>query len=114
MKQIKGITDEVTTCDCCGRPGLKKTIILVDDGCVSYFGSECAARALGRRRKADVEKIAAKAQAVVDQKEATRKFYAEFLADDARLKAAFDSAVGFVGSFRQFVEKIQADAAAFA
>lgn len=114
MKQIKGITDEVSTCDCCGRTDLKKTIILSEDGCVSFFGSECAARALGRRRKVNVEKAAVKAQGEVDQREATRKFYADFLADDKKLKDAFDHAIGFTGSFRQFVEKIQADAAAFA
>lgn len=113
MKQIKGISDEVTTCECCGRPNLKKTIVLVDDGCVSYFGNECAARAMGRRKTA-VDKMAAKAQAEVDKKEETRKFYAEFLADDARLHAAFNSTIGFVGSFRQFVEQIQTNAAAFA
>lgn len=52
---LVGVTGDVTACDCCGRDDLKKTVILgaldadgnVED--VVYYGSECAARALGRR-----------------------------------------------------------------
>jgi len=44
--QIIGISDEVTTCDCCGRTGLKRTVHLhlEDDGDI-YYGTTCAARA---------------------------------------------------------------------
>ena len=45
--QIKGTTDTVCTCDCCGRTDLKCTVILSLDGAVSYFGRTCAARAAG-------------------------------------------------------------------
>ena len=46
-----GITDEVTTCGCCGRANLKRTIALSLDGDSEavYFGSNCAERALGGR-----------------------------------------------------------------
>lgn len=41
--KIKGITQEVTTCDACGRVNLKKTIVFEDSqGCLHYYGSECA------------------------------------------------------------------------
>lgn len=42
-----GTTDEVTTCDCCGRANLKSTVaISIDGGEAVYFGITCAARAL--------------------------------------------------------------------
>lgn len=44
-----GTTDEVDTCDCCGRTGLKSTVALsIDDGEPVHFGVVCAARALSR------------------------------------------------------------------
>jgi ribosome-binding protein aMBF1 (putative translation factor) len=52
---ILGITDERTECECCGKGGLKKTVALDKDGAVVYFGTECAAKALGRT-KLEVEK----------------------------------------------------------
>lgn len=48
-----GVTDECIVCEKCGKPGLKSTVILAfldadgnDEG-VTYYGSSCAARALG-------------------------------------------------------------------
>lgn len=49
-----GNTDEVTSCDCCGRTGLKSTVALESeaaDGGTVYYGVTCAARALGRTAK---------------------------------------------------------------
>ena len=42
-----GNTDEVDTCDCCGRKDLKSTVALenLDTGDVVHFGVVCAARA---------------------------------------------------------------------
>ncbi|MEV7512125.1 hypothetical protein AB0O57_29630 [Streptomyces sp. NPDC091201] len=52
---IKGITDECTTCECCGRSNLKRTVALApldpdgnEDGEPAYYGTGCAAAALGR------------------------------------------------------------------
>nr|WP_024126162.1 hypothetical protein [Streptomyces sp. FR1]AHE38780.1 Hypothetical protein pFRL3_3c [Streptomyces sp. FR1] len=52
---IKGITDEATTCDCCGRRGLKRVVVLMpldadgnEDVEVTYYGTTCAAKALRR------------------------------------------------------------------
>jgi hypothetical protein len=44
-----GTTDEVTACDCCGRQGLKMTIVLapVDGGDYVFFGNACGAKAQG-------------------------------------------------------------------
>lgn len=44
---IKGITDEVDTCECCGRKDLKRAVALVDErGEVVFMGVVCAAAAL--------------------------------------------------------------------
>lgn len=55
-----GITDEILTCECCGKTNLKKTIVLVDElGNISYFGCECASQALnfsGLELKKQIEK----------------------------------------------------------
>jgi len=46
-----GITDEVTTCECCGKSNLKRTVALDNGGGVVYYGTSCAARALGMKGK---------------------------------------------------------------
>lgn len=43
--RILGINDEVTTCECCGRTGLKCTVVLTDGEQEVRFGRDCAARA---------------------------------------------------------------------
>ncbi|MFE9976238.1 hypothetical protein ACFYRD_37410 [Streptomyces hirsutus] len=55
---IKGIVDDFDECGCCGRRGLKRTVALMpldadgnEDGTaedVVYYGTSCAATALGR------------------------------------------------------------------
>ncbi|MFF7987851.1 hypothetical protein ACFZDK_54000 [Streptomyces sp. NPDC007901] len=55
--KIKGIVDDYDTCGCCGRRGLKRTVALMpldadgnEDGTpedVAYYGTSCAATALG-------------------------------------------------------------------
>jgi hypothetical protein len=42
-----GTTDEVSTCDCCGRQGLKVTVAIeLEGGDLVHYGVTCAARAL--------------------------------------------------------------------
>lgn len=43
--RILGISDEVTTCDHCGRSELRRTVALDFDGEVSFYGTTCAAKA---------------------------------------------------------------------
>lgn len=54
----RGTTNDVTTCDCCGKSDLKSTVIVVglDDGGAEtgdlrHYGSTCAAKALGLAHK---------------------------------------------------------------
>jgi hypothetical protein len=43
-----GTTDEVDTCDCCGKTNLKCTVAFEKvDGAVVHFGTTCAARHTG-------------------------------------------------------------------
>ncbi|MGW1562759.1 hypothetical protein ACWCQ1_40605 [Streptomyces sp. NPDC002144] len=58
--KIKGISDDRTQCDCCGLSGLKRTVALMpldadgnENGTaedVVYYGTSCAAKALGWRQ----------------------------------------------------------------
>jgi len=54
--RIIGTTDEVTSCDCCGRTRLKYTVALFDTDTdqVLYMGVTCAAHAL-KMPSADVK-----------------------------------------------------------
>lgn len=81
-QKIAGITNDVTTCECCGRDDLKKTIVLMDtEGNIKYYGSNCAASALkSRASKSEIEK-----QAQIAQTEA-----AEFGRKTARLLALIE------------------------
>lgn len=51
--RVQGITDETTTCECCGRVDLKRTVRLVEldadgnDLDAVYYGTGCAAKAAG-------------------------------------------------------------------
>jgi len=55
--RIRGISDEVLDCQKCGKVELKRTIVLSDGESEVYYGSQCAARALGMR-KASVDRVA--------------------------------------------------------
>ncbi len=82
--QIMGVTDEVTTCDCCGRANLKRTVCLrsVEDAEDVFYGTQCAAVAM-KIPAADVRKgitaatrAADEARRVAWQAEADAKFEA--------------------------------------
>lgn len=47
---IAGITDERDTCDCCGKTGLKRVVVLLDldTSDFVFFGTTCVARNTGR------------------------------------------------------------------
>jgi hypothetical protein len=52
MYKFLGTTEENTTCDCCGKRNLKKTIVLENEsGNIVYFGSDCAALAITGNKK---------------------------------------------------------------
>jgi hypothetical protein len=52
MARALYIDDAVTTCDCCGREGLKKTVaILLDCGGIVHYGTTCAGRNIGKDQR---------------------------------------------------------------
>lgn len=95
-----GTTDEVTTCDCCGRSDLKSTVALenTETGENVFFGVVCAARALkitAKEVKADAKKANdEKAEAVRREREAADK------AESARWTAHLVSRTGGIKDFR--------------
>jgi len=46
MWKVLGKSDEVTTCECCGKANLKLTVILTNGEGEVRYGRDCAARAL--------------------------------------------------------------------
>ncbi len=52
------ITDEIDTCDCCGRTDLKATVAMqLSDGGILYYGRTCAARNSGKDQRRIKEEI---------------------------------------------------------
>jgi len=68
MFVLLGITDEVTTCECCGKADLRCTMALEnpEDPGVVYYGRDCGARALGWRVSATRAESIAKGTARMD------------------------------------------------
>jgi hypothetical protein len=47
---IKGWTDEITTCTCCGKQNLKRTCAVEnDEGGMEYYGSVCIGAVFGKK-----------------------------------------------------------------
>ena len=65
MNEIKilGLTDERTTCDCCGKTGLKVTVALeIDGGETLYYGRDCAGMVrFGTKSSNNTKKVASEA-----------------------------------------------------
>jgi hypothetical protein len=49
MARALFIDDSITTCECCGKTGLKATVaMLLDDNSMAHYGRTCAARNTGK------------------------------------------------------------------
>ena len=83
--QALHITDTVTTCDCCGKSDLARTVaMLTDSGELVHYGTTCAARNSGKTSKIIRSEIAAREQAAIGA--ARKEFNAstEYLRERAR------------------------------
>ena len=71
---FQGYTDSVTTCDCCGRSDLKRTVALwaAEQGEEVYFGTSCASHALKMSAK-EVKVNADLAQRAKDEAESAER-----------------------------------------
>ncbi|GAA3473869.1 hypothetical protein [Nonomuraea roseola] len=79
--RVHGTTDDVTTCDLCGRVELKMTVIMIaldaegNDLDAEYFGVDCAAKAAGWTQgkvKADIKAVQAEARREGERKRRER------------------------------------------
>lgn len=66
MFKLLGINDDVTTCECCGRAGLKCTVALESETTgIVHYGRDCAGKALlGSNSRKNTETVDRLAQAV--------------------------------------------------
>jgi hypothetical protein len=54
------LTDEIDTCECCGRTGLKATVAMqLDCGGILHYGRTCAARNSGKTSQQVTKEIRA-------------------------------------------------------
>lgn len=74
-------TADVTTCDCCGRDGLKRTVKIAVDGKVRYFGTGCAARTYAAQWATEAELV--KAAKAADKAQAAAGLAAQVQATEA-------------------------------
>lgn len=95
MYRILGINDDVTTCECCGRAGLKKTVVLESDEKIVHFGSDCAANALyGKKSSKNRDLVDKVAKGIEFAKKHIGAFPAENIANRIRVLFCGCSAVG--------------------
>lgn len=70
---LAGLTDIVTTCECCGKSNLKRTVVLSllnsegEHSEYQFFGSQCAARALRWKLGESDKKIQQKASDTLEK-----------------------------------------------
>lgn len=58
MPKFLGSNDEQTTCDCCGKSDLKKTVIIeLDSGEIVRYGADCAAKLIFGNKKGHSRKV---------------------------------------------------------
>ncbi len=101
-----GNTDEITTCDCCGKSNLKSTVAIENNGDVLHFGTTCAARALATDA-ASVRKAARAADvrnARAAELEASRALYAARLVA-VRTPGTFEHAMAQIVAYATPVEE---------
>jgi hypothetical protein len=97
-----GTTDDVTTCECCGRQDLKSTVALDldgDSGQPTYYGVVCAARAL----KMDAKSVKSAARKADEDKARAERARTEALAraKDAAWQAHLDARAPGLDRFSQ-------------
>jgi hypothetical protein len=85
---VLGSTDEVTTCDCCGKSGLKVTwgVQMVDTGDVLHYGSTCVTRNTGKTPKQMQSEIEASRTAKIQVARAEYHAHPAYIAADAKME----------------------------
>lgn len=94
MKAL-GTDDSITNCDCCGKSGLKFTVIVeLDNGEIAHYGQICARRNTGKTQLVINSEIKVHQETVL--KAARAEFFAsqEYLAERARFAVRPSSMLG--------------------
>lgn len=88
--RVLGITDERTSCDCCGKNPLKSTtaVEMLDTGEIQYYGSTCVTRNTGLTAKQVKDELAAAERAKVEAARAEYATHPARAAMDARIAEA--------------------------
>ena len=88
MAYAIGTTDEVNTCDCCGKTDLMLTVIIrLDNGEIVNYGTTCAGNNTGKAKRQILTEIADHAADMLRQAQAEFATTPEAAAE----RAAFDS-----------------------
>jgi hypothetical protein len=95
--QVQGYSD-VPECDCCGRQGLKRTVMMrLNDGDTAYYGVVCAAKATARDA-AEIKRAAVTAdKARVDAARAAKA--ARFMAADSAFRRTYGMSPSDAGHY---------------
>lgn len=88
-----------STCDCCGREGLVKTIKMAGEGAVMWMGVGCAAKGTGESVTA-IRRAAREANQAADDQE-SRERGARHLAEYNAFQVYLDAAAGPGDRFTQ-------------
>ena len=71
-----GVSDDVTTCECCGRNNLRRTVAIAFAGETRRYGTACAAKALSfNYSNKEIVRLAEKAQKIVEAEAAIDASY---------------------------------------
>lgn len=104
MAKMIGVSDEVTVCEKCGKANLKRTVVLSTDDGVVYYGTECAAKSMGRKSaeinvEADVMDYTRRALAVHTPAVVAQKVWNKFgFSTMARDGGVVVNGIGFIGA----------------
>ena len=101
--KILGIDDSVNTCDCCGKTGLKSTVLVESFGKVYHYGSVCATKHTGLTDKEIRKEIKEGKDGVVS---AARKEYhgsTQYLLLQAKISAAHREKIKPGKTFRDYL-----------
>ena len=90
---VLGSTDEVNTCDCCGKSNLKATwaVEMIDapEGGVLYYGSTCVTRNTGKTMKEIRSEVEAAHKAKIDSARAEFAAHPANLAHKAKMEEGY-------------------------
>lgn len=90
---VLGSTDEVNTCDCCGKSNLKATwaVEMIDapEGGVLYYGSTCVTRNTGKTMKEVRSEAEAARKAKIDAARAEFVAHPAHLAHKAKMEEGY-------------------------